>query len=100
MLAEACYHLGSVGVDTTGPLAFVARGALTLEPLRSGDVSVVGTLMAKYHDVPMDFVDACLVALASRLESVVVLTVDSDFFIYRDAGGRAVETIHPSTHAR
>jgi hypothetical protein len=43
----------------------------------------VEKLMKKYRDVPMDLADACLVDLADRFETGRILTLDSDFEIYR-----------------
>jgi len=41
-------------------------------------------LSQKYSDVPMDFTDATLI-LISELENVkYIITIDSDFYIYRD----------------
>jgi predicted nucleic acid-binding protein len=40
-------------------------------------------LIAKYHDVPMDFADATLVAVAEQERLDTVYTLDDDFQIYR-----------------
>jgi predicted nucleic acid-binding protein len=40
-------------------------------------------LMAKYKDLPMDFADASLVAVAEVLDEARVFTLDADFRIYR-----------------
>ena len=40
--------------------------------------------MEKYADLPMDFADATLVALAEELDSHIVFTTDRpDFSVYR-----------------
>jgi len=39
--------------------------------------------MKRYARVPMDLADACLVALAEVLGTGRILTLDSDFRIYR-----------------
>lgn len=43
----------------------------------------VGRLLKKYHDVPMDLADAGLVDLADQVDTDQILTLDSDFEIYR-----------------
>jgi uncharacterized protein len=40
-------------------------------------------LVAKYGDVPMSFADACLVRLSELYPDAPILTLDSDFLIYR-----------------
>ena len=43
--------------------------------------------MRRYDDLPMDFADATLVALAEELATDIVLTTDRrDFQVYRIAG--------------
>lgn len=48
-----------------------------------GDVARIGELMRKYRDLPMDFADATLVALAEREGLARVFTLDSDFRVYQ-----------------
>lgn len=43
-------------------------------------------LMEKYRDLPMDFADATLVVLAEDLKDEEILTLDSDFRVYRMNG--------------
>ncbi|MEA3642664.1 MAG: PIN domain-containing protein [Lamprobacter sp.] len=43
-------------------------------------------VMQRYQDLPADYVDAELVALANRLGVFRVATLDSDFTVYRGAG--------------
>lgn len=46
--------------------------------------------MRRYRDVPMDFADATLVALASEGPLVKIATFDSDFLAYRRDDGAPV----------
>ncbi len=50
-------------------------------------------LMEKYTDTPMDFADASLVAAAEKLGTNKILTLDSDFNIYRINGRRHFDII-------
>jgi uncharacterized protein len=61
--------------------------AEAVHPLRSAE------LMVKYRDMPMDLADATLVALAEQDDHRRVFTLDSDFYVYRLASGRALEVI-------
>jgi uncharacterized protein len=51
--------------------------------------------MQKYRDLPMDFADATLVALAERIGSKRIFTIDSDFLLYRWQDKHAFELICP-----
>ena len=50
-------------------------------------------LLDKYHDVPADFADVSLVALAERLNISQIASVDNDFAIYRLSGKWAFENV-------
>lgn len=50
-------------------------------------------LMAKYADLPMDLADATLVCVAEREKVRDVFTFDSDFTVYRLAGGKQFRVI-------
>ena len=53
----------------------------------------IGALMKKYADLPMDYGDATVVALAERLETNRVFTLDRrDFNVYR-LGKRRFEVL-------
>jgi predicted nucleic acid-binding protein len=53
-------------------------------------------LMEKYRDLPMDVADATLVAVAEQRRVVRILTLDSDFRVYRTSARRAFEVL-PAT---
>ena len=53
-------------------------------------------LMSKFSDLPMDFADASLVALAERLRLSRIFTVDlADFSIYRRHGNKVIPVLMP-----
>jgi predicted nucleic acid-binding protein len=57
-------------------------------------------LMGKYEDVPMSFADACLVRMTELLPDPVVLTLDTDFHVYRRHGRQAVPFLAPDPPRR
>ncbi|EDN67541.1 conserved hypothetical protein [Beggiatoa sp. PS] len=62
------------------------------------EVEIVEQLMEKYADVPMSFADACLVRMAELYPNSAVLTLDSDFRIYRKHGHQVISVIMPDIH--
>ncbi len=52
-------------------------------------------LMVQYRSVPMDYADACLVALSEHRGELPVMTVDGDFQIYRRHGSRPIRLLAP-----
>lgn len=62
---------------------------MLLVDLTPDDLARFIEVMQKYSDLPADFADATLVAIADRLGVVEVVSFDSDFDIYRRADGAA-----------
>jgi predicted nucleic acid-binding protein len=64
------------------------------------DLPELESLMARYHDRPMDFADATLVRAAERLGVSAILTVDHDDFETYRIGARKRFSIAPVRFAR
>jgi len=62
----------------------------------SSNVDRVLSLMKKYADTPMDFVDACLVSMTEQKRDCRLLTLDSDFRIYRRFERQAISLLIPA----
>jgi predicted nucleic acid-binding protein len=60
-----------------------ARRAILLVELSEEDFDRCIQVMSKYGDLPADFADATLVAIAERLNIREILTFDSDFRVYK-----------------
>jgi predicted nucleic acid-binding protein len=60
------------------------------------DVVAIRALLKRYDSVPASLADACLIRLAELNEPSRVLTLDSDFHIYRRHGRRAIALITPA----
>ena len=59
--------------------------------LNWADLFRMHELMDRYHDVPMDFADASLIAVAESRGIKQLFTLDSDFRIYQLADGTMLE---------
>ncbi|MEZ0368391.1 MAG: hypothetical protein ACAI44_04805 [Candidatus Sericytochromatia bacterium] len=56
--------------------------------------SITG-LMKQYADVPMSFADACLVRMSELHPNSCLLTLDSDFLIYRRLRNQVIPILMP-----
>ena len=87
-VAEVLWLLGDPG-DTrvlaaqNHLLRAVSRGGIESSPLLPEDYARVADLNARYADLPGDFADLTLICLSERLDIAEILTLDSDFEIYR-----------------
>ena len=68
-------------------------GHLVVHDLSGREVVRASQLMEQFADLPMDFADATLVALAETHSLRRVFTTDRDFWFYRLADGSAMEPI-------
>ena len=64
-------------------LEWFASDFVEIINLESEDLIKISNLMIKYENVSMDFADASLVLIASRLGVDRIATYDKDFLIYR-----------------
>jgi predicted nucleic acid-binding protein len=93
VIAESCYLLRDIGGTAAAVLENVDRGIFQIPYRLAGNAGGVRKLMRKYADAPMDFADACLVDMASDYRTGRILTLDSDFRIYRWGRNRPFELL-------
>ena len=98
VLSEASFLLHRAGADPSLPVTLVERGALRVErPITSeADALAVGRLIRRYRSVPMSFADACLVRIVECTDNASIMTLDSDFRVYRQAGRRVIPLLIPT----
>lgn len=82
-LTEAFHLLNSSWRLQDALWEFVAGGNLVVYNLDASLLRECRKLMEKYCDLPMDFADASLVALADKENIRTVFTLDKDFRVYR-----------------
>jgi predicted nucleic acid-binding protein len=93
VIAEACYLLRGLKGAASAVLENVDSGNFLVPYRITGRAVRVAKLMKKYADRPMDFADACLVDMASELESCRILTLDGDFRFYRWGRNKAFDLV-------
>lgn len=70
-------------------LADIQEGAFVIESVTTGDLRRCAGLIEKYRDLDLGLADASVVAVAERLGTDRILTVDQrDFRVIRSAHGR------------
>lgn len=95
VLTETLYLVGPSWEAQQICLEFFARGAFVLIPSSPASLKRVAVLMKKYHDLPMDFADATLVALGEELDADQVFTLDRRGFAAYRLHGRKTFRIVP-----
>jgi predicted nucleic acid-binding protein len=96
VIAETSHLLESAGLPTWGVLELLERKVISVRFDLETELDRVLALMQKYADTPMDFVDACLVAMTEEKRDCQLLTIDSDFFIYRRFERQTIPLLTPA----
>jgi len=74
----------------------MVKRELLIVPFRlDNEVARIAKLLERYSDVPISLADACLVRMAQQHAKGEVMTLDSDFRIYRKNGRQIIPTIMP-----
>jgi predicted nucleic acid-binding protein len=97
VLTEAMYLLGRYAGAQDALLELLQNGALNIAFRIEEHVGALGNLLQKYRDTPMSLADACIVRMAEIHERHAVLTLDSDFSIYRKHGRVPLSLIYPAS---
>lgn len=95
VISEASFLLRKSNGANAKILAAIQNGLIQLPFNLNEEASAISKLMDKYKDVPMSLADACLVRLCEQMSDAVVLTLDSEFLIYRKHGRQVIPHILP-----
>jgi uncharacterized protein len=95
VLAEGMYLLARLPRAQEALFGFLLNGALRVALHVEEHVSALRDLHRKYRDTPMSLADACIVRMAELNERHLVLTLDSDFLVYRKHGRTPLSLLYP-----
>jgi predicted nucleic acid-binding protein len=96
VVSEASFLLGRLSEGSDALMTLLERDILRIDFQAGREVPALRTLMSKYKTVPMSFADACLVRMSELEPRSLVITLDSDFTVYRRNRRRTIPTIMPN----
>jgi predicted nucleic acid-binding protein len=95
VLAEASYLVRRLPGGPEAVIDLVGRSVLQVAFRLDTELLALRTLLAKYRSVPMSLADACLVRMTELSPRTSVMTLDSDFKVYRRSGRLKIPLIAP-----
>lgn len=95
VLAEAFFLIRHLSKAQDALLELLQNGSLRIALRLDEHIETIHRLLKKYRDTPMSLADACVVCLAEIYDRHDVLTLDSDFAVYRKHGRLPLALIHP-----
>jgi len=77
-------HMLSFNINTQIDfLKWIKLGGIQVENIDLYDLERIIKLSEKYSDVPMDLADASLVVISEKKNIKEIITIDSDYYLYR-----------------
>ncbi len=95
VISEACFLVRGMKGGAQAVFGLLDRGVLDLSFRLEPHLTAVEVLMTRYSSVPMSLADACLVKMSELDPKSIVLTLDSDFRVYRRNGRQVVPLAIP-----
>jgi uncharacterized protein len=95
VITEACFLLRDTPSGEATVLSLITDGLIQIPFRVEAEAVPLQTLLTQYRSVPMSLADACLVRLAEIYPNSPILTLDSDFYIYRKLKNQALSVIIP-----
>ncbi|HEY3257604.1 MAG TPA: PIN domain-containing protein [Gemmatimonadaceae bacterium] len=95
VVSEACFLLGRLSDGQDAVLELLSKDVLKVDFRMLSEIDALRGLMRKFANVPMSLADACLVRMTELDAQSVILTLDSDFRVYRRNRRHVIPTIMP-----
>ena len=83
VISEACFLLHRTYGGEEAVIALLKSGVIKIPFHLTEEIEAIGNLMQRYQNIPMSLADACLVRMSELIPGSSILTLDSDFRIYR-----------------
>lgn len=95
VIIETCFLLRNIYKGQETVFSLLKTGRIQI-PFRLDDnLEAVDELMQRYQSVPMSLADACLVRMTELYSGCEILTLDSDFRIYRKNRNQEIAVMMP-----
>lgn len=95
VVTETCFLLARGGFDPAKALALLERGVVRIGMTLAEETLAVRALFERYDNVPASLADACLIRMSELYDTGLVLTLDSDFHVYRRHGRKIIPIARP-----
>jgi uncharacterized protein len=95
VITEACFLAQRIHQGQETILKLIKQGYVTIPFTLCQEIEAIENLMQCYASVPMSLADACLVRMSEIYEDSPILTLDSDFKIYRKHRNQTISAIMP-----
>lgn len=99
VVSEACFLLRHWNKGTRSIFELLERKALAISFCLADNIMPISASLKKYESVPMSMADACLVRMAELHDGSSIITLDTDFQVYRKHKRRLIPLLTPTATA-
>ena len=93
VVTEVSHMLDFSTVAQVNFLKWIQRGGLSIYPVQEEHIYRLIELTEKFDDVPMDLADASLILVSELTKYTEIISIDSDFYIYRNIRNQYLKNI-------
>ncbi len=93
VVTEVIYLLSFSIEAQSNFLEWIERGSIEIVDLNVEDLKYIKNRMKKYSDLPMDLADASLMCISENHGIESIISIDSDFSIYKSMKGKALQNL-------
>ncbi|MBD1809046.1 PIN domain-containing protein [Microcoleus sp. FACHB-SPT15] len=93
VISEACFLLQRTYGGQNAVMSLLNTGTIQIPFRLRDEIGRIRELMNRYQNVPMSLADGCLVRMSELIKGSCVLTLDSDFRVYRKNRNEMIDLI-------
>ncbi len=93
VISEACFLLQKSYGGKNAVMSLLDSGTISIAFDLGQEIATIRGLMKRYENVPVSLADACLVRMSELIVGSSILTLDSDFRIYRKNQNEIIDLI-------
>lgn len=93
VITVTCFILRDFYRGEDAVMSLLDTGLIQISFRLSDEIGTVRELLKRYQNVPMSLADACLVRMIELIMGSCILTLDSDFRVYRKNKNEMIDLI-------
>jgi uncharacterized protein len=95
VITEVCFLLRNVPQGEDAVMRLLESRIVQICFQLDSEAVTIRQLLSRYQSVPMSLADACLVRMSELYDNSLLLTLDSDFIIYRKNQNQTIDVSLP-----
>jgi uncharacterized protein len=95
VITEVLYLTGHAKSVLESIEGMVNDDILMIKPVLADSVLLPFKLLHKFHHLPASMADVSLIVLYEQYNSEAIISIDSDFLVYRNSKGKVLKLISP-----